>query len=83
MSGRYKLTRAELERTCHLLAKIEVVGADSKHEKLIGRNHAGEIVVQSTPGKVTPSKLDQFLESYNRAVARGIIKPQGDQHGQD
>ena len=73
--ARYRLTRAELERHCYLLAKIEVVGSDSKHEKLIGRNHAGEIVVQTTKGKVTPAKLEQFLDAYNIAVARGIIKP--------
>ncbi len=72
---RYRMTRAELQRTCFLLAKIAVVGADSKHERLIGLSHADEVVVQTNPGKVTPKKLEQFLELYNVAVQAGIIKP--------
>lgn len=70
----YKYTRAELAKTCHLLAKIEVLG-EKKTERLVGRNHAGEIVVQTAPGKVTPAKLEQFVNDYTRAVQIGAIKP--------
>jgi len=70
----YQLTLADLRLHCGLLTKIEVLGS-GKEERLVGRNAAGEIVVQSKPGKVTPAKVTEFRDSYQHAVAVGIIKP--------
>lgn len=70
----YKHTRADLVKSCPLLAKIEVMGA-GKTERLVGRNHAGEIVVQTEPGKVTPAKTEKFIADYYRAVQIGAVKP--------
>lgn len=70
----YQLTLADLRQYCTLLAKIEVIGGDTKAEQLVGRNAAGEVVVRSKPGKVTPARVTEFRDAYQRAVTEGIIK---------
>lgn len=76
MSGRkpYPMTIAELRRHCQLLSSIDVVGTETKTEHLVGRNHMGEVVVQSRPGKLTPARIQQFKNDYQYAVAKGLIK---------
>lgn len=70
----YPKTLSELRRDCPLLQSIEVAGASSKDEELIGKNHLGEIVVRAK-GKITPAKVQQFRNAYQYAVTAGIIKP--------
>lgn len=79
----YPVTLEGLRRDCPLLAKIEVIGRGSDvqgctyvkgTEQLVGRNARGEIIVQSTPGTVTPAKVKKFTNDYQHAVAVGIIK---------
>jgi hypothetical protein len=86
--ARYRLTRADLSRMCPLLAKIEVLGHSSsvegcQHvkgtERLVGRNHAGDIIVQTSAGTISNAKLSKFYEDYKTAVASGILKPQPEQ----
>lgn len=76
--NKYHLTLTELHRSCQLLASVTV----GEPEALIGRNHAGEIVVRVN-GKITPAKVKDFQNAYQFAVAKGLIKarPQGEQHG--
>ncbi len=45
-------------------------------EALVGKNAAGEIVVQ-VKGPITPAKVQQFRNNYQRAVAAGILKSGG------
>ena len=79
---RYEMTLRDLRQACPLLAKIEVLGhgpsvAGCQHvpgtEQLVGYNAAGEIVVRAK-GKVTPALVKKFRDSYQTAVAVGIIK---------
>jgi hypothetical protein len=80
----FKLTLADLRRSCPLLASIEVTGFGPEYrcsgpsapgtEQLIGKNARGEVVVR-VKGKVTPAKVQQFRNSYQHAVSAGIIKP--------
>jgi hypothetical protein len=83
MSTPYKLTLQDLRLQCPLLHSIEVIGHGPEYgcshstpgtEALIGKNAGGEIVVR-VKGKVTPSKIRDFRDAYQMAVARGIIKP--------
>ncbi len=83
MSTRYELTLADLRRYCRLLVSIEVIGHGPEYscshstpgtEELIGKNAAGEIVVR-VKGKVTPANVKKFRDTYQSAVAAGIIKP--------
>jgi len=78
MNGRkpYALTLADLRHYCHLLASIDVLGGGSKDEELVGKNAQGEIIVR-VKGKVTPAKVTKFRDTYQAAVAAGIIKEKG------
>lgn len=80
---RYPMTLADLRQYCRHLATIEVIGHSSSFagcsfvkgtEELVGRNAAGEIMVR-VKGKVTPGNVIKFRNSYEAAVAAGIIKP--------
>lgn len=79
----YPMTLAELRLHCRLLATIEVTGAPSSvqglryvrgTEALVGKNAGGEVLIK-VKGAITPAKVREFRDSYERAVAVGIIKP--------
>lgn len=70
----YQLTLADLRMACPLLKSIDVLGGGSKSEELTGRNALGEVVVR-VKGKVTPARVEEFRNTYQHAVAVGIIKP--------
>jgi len=71
---RYAMTLAELRRHCHLLASIDVAGS-GRREGLIGKNAAGEILVQVWGVKVTPKLVEKFKDEYHRARAAGVLRP--------
>jgi hypothetical protein len=69
---RYELTLRDLRAYCRGLAKVEVEGHGST-EELVGRDAGGFAIVR-VKGRVMPATVKKFRNSYQTAVAAGIIK---------